>query len=150
MKNAYVIDDGIVIEGKYEKYKFTPSNGGCGFSQQIVTQAEYGELLFFKKELAEIMVENPMREKKRFVVKVKRDAWPHDCTEVIEAYSRKDALLQLGRDFEKCMDSGLHNLYEILENLGENSVEDYFEKNNIVKCSDEGYYLFVISVEELK
>lgn len=47
---AWLLDDGIFLEGYIEKRNFIPDNKGCGFSCQKIRRKDIGKILFYNKE----------------------------------------------------------------------------------------------------
>lgn len=51
-RQAWLVDDGIVLTGYTAKGKFVPDSKGCGFSYQKVHKRDIGKVLFYNKEEA--------------------------------------------------------------------------------------------------
>lgn len=51
-RKAWLIDDGVLIEGYTTKRKFVPNSFGCGFSYQKIHKKDIGKILFYNKQLA--------------------------------------------------------------------------------------------------
>lgn len=49
-RKAWLLDDGILLEGYVSKRKFVPNDKGCGFSYQEVKKKDIGDILFYDKE----------------------------------------------------------------------------------------------------
>lgn len=51
-KKAWLLDDGVYLEGYVSKKKFYPNkNIQCGFSYQIIKKKDIGKILFYKNPL---------------------------------------------------------------------------------------------------
>lgn len=47
-RDAYYLDDGILLHGYKDKYGFHPEHGlSCGFGRQILTKRAVGRVLFY-------------------------------------------------------------------------------------------------------
>lgn len=49
-RKAWLLDDGILLEGYTSKRGFIPNNKGCGFSNQEIRKKDIGKILFYSKE----------------------------------------------------------------------------------------------------
>jgi hypothetical protein len=47
---AWLLDDGIFLEGYTVKRVFIPNDKGCGFSSQGIRKRDIGKVLFYNKE----------------------------------------------------------------------------------------------------
>ena len=51
-REAWLIDDGVLLGGFVIKRKFYPNDGGCGFSYQKIHRKDIGKILFFNEQEA--------------------------------------------------------------------------------------------------
>lgn len=49
-RKAWLLDDGILLEGYTLKRRFIPSYKGCGFDYQEICSKDIGKILFYDKE----------------------------------------------------------------------------------------------------
>ncbi|WP_242851692.1 hypothetical protein [Clostridium botulinum] len=48
-RKAWLLYDGILLEGYTSKRRFIPNNKGCGFSYQEIRKKDIGKILFYNK-----------------------------------------------------------------------------------------------------
>lgn len=49
-RKAWLLDDGILLEGYTSKMKFYPKSFGCGFSSQRFRKKDIGKEIFYNRE----------------------------------------------------------------------------------------------------
>lgn len=51
-REAWLLDEDVLLAGYTTKRKFIPHNKGCGFSSQKISKKDIGIVLFYNKEEA--------------------------------------------------------------------------------------------------
>jgi hypothetical protein len=51
-REAWLLDEDVLLAGYTAKHKFIPYNKGCGFSCQEICKKDIGNILFYNKEEA--------------------------------------------------------------------------------------------------
>lgn len=149
MKVAFLIDDGVVLSGVYNRRRFVPDNKGCGFHYQVIAENDIGKILFFNEGLANMVVETPCEYSKQYIVKIKTDEFHDDYSKVVTAKSRKEAIDKIADDLYKKNAVGVWNIYHILENYDTDNIEDYWKREKIIQCGSHGQYVRLIRATEL-
>jgi len=148
MKVAFLIDDGIVLSGVYNRRRFVPDNKGCGFHYQVIAESDIGKILFFNEDLANMCVEEPHNEKRQYLIKLKTDEFHDDYSKVISARSRKDAIDKIADYLYQKNRVGVWNIYHILENYDTDNIEDFWKREKIIQCGSHGQYVRLIKAVE--
>lgn len=145
--DAFLIDDGKLVRGSYENHRFIPFKKDCGFHYQTILESELGKILFFDEKIALLMLEEEHENHKRYLVKLKTDKFHDDLTQIVSASCPRVALKRLARLLHLKNDVCILNLYNILEEAYETSIENYMKEENIVQTED-GTYVSVIELTE--
>ena len=149
-KIAFLIDDGIVLKGTLENHRFVPDENNCGFHYQIVAEADLGKTNFFDEKIAQTIANHCEGTLREYVVELKTDRWHDDYKKIIHAQNEKEALDRIANDLYLKHSVGVFHLYDILEEVFDSEIEEFFKNENIIQCGNDAQYVKLISIKEFR
>jgi hypothetical protein len=143
---AYLLYNSIVLTGKYQYQKFTPTNT-CFFDRMVVDERHCGKNLFFEAELVDIVTTQPA-ELKRYQVVVKSRINLLPYVQTVEAHSKKEALDMVADNAVEKEYDFVYTWHDVLERLDTENVAEFFARERLVACGKDNLYLSIVEITE--
>ncbi len=96
-REAYYLDEDVLLEGNVDKYGFKPNDGvQCGFSRQKVSKKDVGKILFYDSRSAYHMLSKIVNSRD-FNHKIRSNNWLKHHREPMKrkSYKRKTFKIEL-------------------------------------------------------